>query len=416
MSAVAVTGGAPAAGVGPAMGADPGVAGGALIPPPAEGAVDPMYALQLQLMKQSGQAVRRGEHQVEQQKVKRDHFRAEQREAMRRAAEAEAQKNKGFFDSIGLGGIAGIVTAQPVLVLADISVHMAGLVPEDFAALEKDALEVVNAAADGALGADAAFAFLRDAAGGPQAMMASLVLAGMIVEKSEVLGEQASAWVGAATACASGNARLAAVKILSDKDSAVAEDVRMLERQLGPDFMKYAQLAATIVAGVALAIGTAGAATPAVAVGLSLSAAGFCATEIKAVREALADAVGEEAAQWIALGASTTGAVITGVAGATAAQGAMNAGRLVAAGVQGTVKGVDAFRTLRDTTAQYRFDEAMIDKKEQDIEIERVKAAVSAIAERMQGELSYQQKVSELVSSYFDARLAESRAAQGMRG
>lgn len=313
-------------------------------------------------------------------------LRQERREAVERAREA-AEDQGGFFESIGIGGLVGIAISNPWLVVADMGMHMAKLTPDALSKFEKAHLDEVANAADGYAALGHAKVLLDAGLGGPQAMAALVALGGLLVKETNVLGEDASAWAGRGMMLggsnALGGARQAAVALVADKEGAVADEIRHVEKET-QQYTKYAAYVAMGLAAAGAIAGTAGTATlPVVLVGVALSASGAIVTE--------SNCLGDDWSKWVGMGLMASGSLISGVGLGAAAAGASAAAKATstALSVSGTV--VDGAAKVKDGTdqihgaaVQHEVDLANADAKELQVADRRLDRVIERLIETAQ--------------------------------
>lgn len=272
----------------------------------------------------------------------------EEYEAALEAARKASEKH-GFLDSIGLGGLAGMAVGSPVLVLADISMHMARMTPEALANFEKDHAGEIETAAKLYAAMVNAAALKQGFFANPEALRAAAALGGLLVKETGVAGKE-SDWAGTGMllygSAGTGATQAAATSIAATKHGAVADDIRTAEKETEP-YTKWAALAGMAVAAAGACVASFGTATMVVvAIGVALSASGFTVSETGC----LDDALGKDAARWVSLGMMVAGAVTTGAGAAAAAGNAVEAAKAMELGGHA----VDAASKMRQGTEQIR--------------------------------------------------------------
>ena len=284
-----------------------------LLPEPGVAAEDALVSLYKLLSdaNRADTATALGESSARQAEKQRrmDEYKA----AVEQAKKAQ-EEEKGFFDSIGVAGLAGIAIGNPWLVIADMSMHMARLTPDFLRDFEAEHMDSIEMAAKAYAAFGNAEVLLRGINAGPECLAAAMALGGLLVQETELLGEDASDWVGRGMFVAgsglTGHATPAAVASVADKEGAVADEVRHVERETR-EYTKWIAIAGMALAAAGAIVASAGTATlPVVAVGVALSAGGFAVMETKCF--------GDELSGWIGAGMMVTGAVLTGVGASNA--------------------------------------------------------------------------------------------------
>ena len=345
----------------------------------------------------------------------------EREAALERARKAQEEQG-GFFDSMGLGSLVGIVTANPLLVMADVSMHMARLTPDflrDFEKDHKDAIEVATKLYCAVGNASA----LADGVVNPESLKAAIALGGLLVQETEVLGKDASDWAGTAMVIGgSVNGRSAAAALVADKESAVADEIRHVERET-KEWNKWIAAAGMAVAAAAAIVGSLGTATlPVVAIGVALSASGFAVTETKCLDPLL----GKEASMWIGSGLMISGAIISGAGSAAAAgqvagrvsQGASEASRALKVGaavVDGAAKARQGLEQVADAATRREIDKAHTEAQAHLFRTQRLQRMVEEIVETVRDLKDSHRRMSQAVNEAVETQCQTQLIAAGMR-
>jgi hypothetical protein len=297
------------------------------------------------------------------------------------AAEKAAQEKHGFFDSIGLGGLVGIATANPILVMADMSMHMAKVTPDFIRHFEEKNQDLIAGATKVYAGMSNAAALLEG-----HNMTAALALGGLVVQETKVFGKDASDWAGTTMLLAGTTDRASAfVSVAADKHTAVASSVRKLEDETR-DYTKWAAMAGMAVAGVGTIIASGGTATAVVVgIGLALSTSGFLVNET----HCLDKLVGSEAAMWIGAGLMAGGAVMSGVGAATAAgTSATSLARSLSVGgsvLEGTAEYRQGAERVQDAVVEFEVEAHNNDGKEAEMRAEKMLRMLNDILDVAEG-------------------------------
>jgi uncharacterized protein YoxC len=339
----------------------------------------------------------------------------EKRIAKQKQAEAlekmrEAQESGGLFNSIGVLGIAAILTANPVLLVADMTMHMAHLTPPFLKDFEKENQDTIALASKLCVVAGGAGAMLQGMS--PQAMSAAVTMAGVLIQETAMFGKDASDWIGTAMMVAGGGAGASAV-VFADKDSAVADKVQDVEKAT-EEYNKWITAAAMALAGAAAIVGSLGTATAVVvAVGVAISAAGFLVSETKA----LDGVFGEGTSQWIGLGMMVAGAVVTGVGASAAASNAPKALNATSRVVTGASSGVQGLKTVDNAFVQHEASAADREAKKFLYQAQRLQRFVEDLIDSVRDLKDSHRRISasvnEMVQTQCDTQLMAASALRG---
>lgn len=288
-----------------------------LLPPPTV-SLDGLAAL-FQLFAESNRLDAKSARTETAAKLDERHAAREAQRAALAEAEKAQQEQGGFFDAMGIGSLVGIATASPLLIMADMSMHMAHLTPDLLRDFEKDNADSIELATKLYFATTNAAA-LKNGMVNPDSMRAAIALGGLLVQETEVLGKDTSAWVGTGMmASGSVDRSAAAMAVIADKDSAVADKIREVDRD-SMEYTKWIAVAGMAVAAAGAIVASWGTATaPVVLIGVALSAGGFLVQETKC----LDPLIGKDASMWIGGGMMFAGAAVTG-AGAAAAASTMS--------------------------------------------------------------------------------------------
>jgi hypothetical protein len=273
--------GAPA----PVVSAPPPTASGVLLPAPVDASEDGIAALSTLFAQANRTDSNAARADVERRFREMHRHREEQRAALEAAK--KAAEGRGLFDGVGIVGIVGLARGSPVVVLADVAMHVSRTTPEFVRDLERqEATELatkVVAAAYGNAAAAAGLALERTQLFGPDSCLGTLMIA-------------AGSPYGAAA-------------VFADKDSELADGIRTVEKDTEA-YNQWIAAAGMAVAGAATIVATFGTATAVVvAIGLALSAAGCVVSNTK-----VADGVlGRDGARFTGAGLMLAGAVTSGV-------------------------------------------------------------------------------------------------------
>ena len=321
-----------------------------------------------------------------------------QKAAIARARQA-AEQEKGFFDSIGLAGTVGILAGSPLLVLGDVSMHLARLTPDALSRFEAEHADTLALATKLTCAWDSG-AILAQGALDPSSVRAAVALGGLLVQETEALGEESSDWASAAMVVSGSPGRTAVAVVVADKDTAVASAIRAVERDTR-EYTRYVALAGMVLAAGAAIVGSMGtAAAPVVLVGVALSAGGFGVTETRC----LDPFIGEDASAWIGGGMMIGGAVLTG-AGASAA--AAHVGRAAEAARALTVTGGvlaggarvrQGLEQVQSSATRHAVDAADRDATRHRFTVERLQRMVEQIVESVRGLAESQRRIARTVS------------------
>ncbi|MBX3229376.1 MAG: hypothetical protein KIT84_17840 [Labilithrix sp.] len=322
-----------------------------LLPPPAD-SLDGLAALYLIFAENNHLESKAAMTEIAAKQEARRAAREAQEAALAEAEKAQ-QEQGGFFDAMGIGSLVGIATANPLLVMADVSMHMSRLTPDLLRDFEKDNAESIELATK-LYCVTMNAAALEDGLVTPEAMRAAIAIGGLLVQETEVLGKDASAWVGTGmTLGCSVDRGAAAMALIADKDSAVADEIREVDRE-SLKYTKWIAIAGMAVAAGAAIVGSAGTATaPVVLIGVALSAGGFAIQETKC----LDPLIGKNASMWIGGGMMLGGAVLTGVGAAGAAPKAL---AMVGTAVEGAVQVHGGMHRVESAAVRHEVDEAHI--------------------------------------------------------
>lgn len=389
-----------------------------LLPAPIELGGDEMAALYALLAEGSREDGKAAKVSIEAAAAHKLAQRREQEAALERARQA-AEDQRGFFDSIGLGGLFGIAMANPILVLADVSMHMARVTPEflrEFEDENKDAIEVATKLYAG-IGNAAAVA---SGIGSPESIRAAIALGGLILQETELLGKETSDRLGAVMVLTgSQNGRAAANAVIADKDSTVADDIRELERET-QEYTKWVAVAGMAVAATAAIIGSLGTATaPVVIIGVALSAGGFAVAETKCLDPLL----GESASTWVGSAMMLSGALVSGAGAAAAAQqvstGLAEVSRSVAvagAVVDGGAKVRLGFEGVRDAAIQHEVDTHHRTAEKHGQATQRLQRMVEDIIDSVRDLKESHTRMSRAISEAVETQCQTQLIAATMRG
>lgn len=404
--------------------AQPGDAGVAapLLPEPVAFSADALVALQQLFAQSNREDAASAKIDVERKSQEKKAAQQREAEALEHARKAQEEKG-GLFDSMGIGSLVGIVTANPILVIADMSMHMARLTPDflrDFEKGNKDSIELATKlyCAVGNAGV------LADGIITPESLRAAIALGGLLVQETGVFGKEASDWAGAGMIVAgSQDGRAAATVLVADKDSAVADEIRDVERDT-QEYTKWAAVAGMVLAASAAAVGSFGTAAfvstvIVVSIGVALSAGGFAVAETKCLDEAL----GKGASTWIGSGMMVGGALVSGVGATVVAGGATQAASAAtrALTIGGTVLSGGAqvrqgLETVHNASIQYEVDQSHKDAKEQFFQAQRFQRMVEDIIDTVRDLKDSYLRVTKVVSETVDMQCQTQLAAAGMRG
>lgn len=415
-------GGAAPAGLDCASGASTAglAANESLLPAPADVGGDSM-AMLYQLFADSNREDAKSAKTTIEARTAEKHVKMREREAALERARKAQEEQGGFFDSMGIGSLVGIVTANPLLVMADISMHMARLTPDflrDFEKEHKDTIEVATKLYCAVGNASV----LADGIVNPESLRAAIALGGLLVQESEVLGKEASDWAGAAMMVGgSVNGRSAGAVIVADKGSAVADEIRHVERET-KEWNKWIAAAGMAVAAAAAIVGSLGTATlPVVAIGVALSASGFAVTETKCLDPLL----GKEASMWIGSGMMISGAIISGAGSAAAAQatakvshGASEAARALKVGaavVDGTAKTRQGLEQVADAATRYEVDKAHTEAQAHLFRTQRLQRMVEEVIDTVRDLKDSHRRMSQAVNEIVETQCQTQLLAAGMR-
>lgn len=330
---------------------------------------------------------------------------AEQRAEQKAALEAalKAQEGGGIFDSIGLGGLVGLVSANPILVVADMAMHMSRLTPKFLKDFENDnkgtiALAAKMYCAVGTMGAVSS---------------AALAVGGLVIQETAILGKDVSDWVGTGMLVVGGGCGAAVV--CSDKDSAVADTVRDVEKET-QEYNQWIAVAGMAVAGAAAIVGSFGSATGlVVAVGIALSLGGFAVAKT--------ECFGEEASRWIGLGMTVAGGVVSGVgaigmagqATSTALAEAARVAGSVGNALDGAAKVRQGLETLESAAIQRDVERANIEAKEHLFATQRLQRMVEDIIDSVRDLKDSYRRVSGIVNETVETQSNAQLIAAGCR-
>ena len=404
----------------PAAGSPGPSQGGSLLPAPSDVGVDSLTLLYQLFAENNREDTKSAKTTIEARSAEKQVKMREREAALERARKAQEEQG-GFFDSMGLGSLVGIVTANPVLVMADVSMHMARLTPDflrEFEEQHTDTIELAtklycavgNASvlADGLLDADS--------------LRAAVALGGLLVQETEVFGKEASDWAGAAMmVTGSVNGRSAGAVIVADKDSSVADEIRHVEQET-KEWNKWIAAAGMAVAAAAAIVGSLGTATlPVVAIGVALSAGGFAVTETKC----LDVLIGKEASMWIGSGMMLAGALISGAGSAAAAQmtanvsnGTREASRVLQVGasvVDGTLKARQGLEQVANAATQNEVNKAHEEAQGHLFLTQRLQRMVEDIIDTVRDLKDGHRRMSQAVNEVLETNCQTQLIAAGMR-
>ena len=348
----------------------PATAPSALLPPPADVSGDAAAVMMQIFADQNDQDAKAAKADVERAQAEKALRRRQQAEALA-AAEAAAAQKHGLFDAIGIGGVVGVATGNPLLVLADVTAHMTHATPKIRREREAEHPKAIARAAE---------IYVLAGARSAEAMRAASAAGGVVARETGVLGRTTSDRAAAVLLLAGGAAGAAAVA--AKKDGAIADDLRAVEKATDP-YMKYVEYGAMTLAAASAIVASAGTATaPVVIVGVALSAAGTVSSETKA----LDHVVGEKAARYIDAGAIISGAVVTGAGlAAIGGGGASSVARALGYGadaVDGAAKIDRGLETMEDATIAHDVDRGQIAAKRYQREADRIGRAVDDMLDR----------------------------------
>jgi hypothetical protein len=320
-----------------------------LLPAPVDVGGDAAATMMQIFADESDQDAKDAKADVERSQAEKALRRQQQAEALA-AADAASKQKHGLFDAIGAGGVLGIATGNPVLLLADVTMHMTHTTPKILRELEAEHPKAIDRAAE---------LYVLSGAASAAGIRAAAALAGEVVRDTGVLGKATSDRVGAALLLAGGGAGGAAA-IAARKDDTVANDVRAAQKAADP-YMKYVEYGAMGLAAASAIVASAGTATaPVVIVGVALSAAGTVSDET----HALDHVVGAKAARYIDGGAVLAGAFVSGVGLAAAStQGTSVVARVLGYGadaVSGATKLEQGLTTMENATIAHEVDAGQI--------------------------------------------------------
>ncbi len=320
-------------------------AGAPLLPSPS---VDPIATLYQLAAKANEAQGRQARNEARSTFAAKERAEKEIAAAMERARRAQ-EEQKGFFDSMGIGSLVGILSSQPLIVMADMGMHMARMTPDFLESFEKDNAAEIELAAKAFCAASNAALLTDGLCGNPRAYQALVALGGLVIQESGVFGEDASELAGSAMLASSGSGfagRANAVAIVADKDSATADKIREAEKET-QDYTKWVALVGMAVAAAGAIVSTAGTASVVVVgIGIALSASGFVVSETQCI--------GKEWSNWVGLGLSVAGAVTSGVGAATAASAATKTATEVARVLAGSGQALEGVAQMRQGAEQIR--------------------------------------------------------------
>lgn len=316
-------------------------------------------------------------------------------ERARRAHEEE----KGFFDSLGIGSLVGIAASQPMIVVADMGLHMARMTPDFIESFEKDHAQEISLAAKAFCAVNNASVLADGLYGNQQAYYAMIALGGLVVQESGVLGKDASDYAGAAMLTYSGGTSPShsnAIAVVANKDSATADKIRQAEKDTR-DYTKWIALAGMAVAAAGAVVATAGTASVVVVgIGIALSASGFLVSETRCF--------GDKASMWIGSGLGLAGAVMTGAGAAGAASTAAR----VMTGAGKAVEGVAEMRAggdrIRVAATEHAVGEANVDAQAHRFEARRLEQLIEEIIESVRDAKDSAQRVMSTLSETMDTQ------------
>jgi hypothetical protein len=263
-----------------------------LLPPPVDASEDGIAALTA-LFAEANRSDSGAARADVDRRFRELHRRREDHRAALEAAK-KAAEGGGLFDGVGIVGIVGLVRGSPVLVLADVAMHVSRTTPEFVRDLEhQEATEVATKIVAAAYGNAAA-------------------AAGLALERTQLFGR--AEWVS--TLMIAAGSPYGAAVVCADKDSALADRIRTFERDTEA-YNQWIAAAGMAVAGAATIVATLGTATAVVvAIGLALSAAGCVVSNTKVA----ADVLGRDGARFTGAGLMLAGAVTSGVGAGNAAR------------------------------------------------------------------------------------------------
>lgn len=329
-------------------------------------------------------------------------------------AEAERLQNepRGFFDAMGIGTLVGVATASPLLVMADVSMHMAKLTPDLLRDFEKDNADSIELATKLYCTVGNAAA-LKDGLVSPEAYRAAIALGGLLVAETEVLGEEASAWVGTAMIVnGSVDRGAAAMVVIADKDNAVGEKIREIDRD-SLEYTKWIAVAGMAVAAGGAIVASAGTATmPVVLIGVALSAGGFFVQETKALDPVL----GKDASLWIGGGMMFAGAALTG-GGAAAAQATTVSQALTMTGtaIEGGSQVHAGMHQVENAAIVHEVDERHISAQEYANDAQRIQRMVDEIIDGLREDAKSLRRITATVQAINETKSETQLISIGVR-
>ena len=280
-----------------------------LLPTPSSDPIAALYQLAAQVQETEAASARQD---VTTAFARKERAERELAAALERARKAK-EEEPGIFDSLGIASLVGVAASAPLVVVADVGMHMARLTPDALERFERTHASEIELAAKALSASAHGVALATGGIGGGAAERALVALGGLLLQETGVLGPEASDYLGsgALVATASGSAsgiagRTNALAILADKDSETAERIRDVD-DATKVYTKHAAVAGMLLAGAATIVASWGtAAMPVVAVGIALSASSFAVSETRAA--------GETWTPWLSAGLGAAGALVTGFA------------------------------------------------------------------------------------------------------
>ncbi len=389
--------------------------GASLLPSPSSSSgydADAIGQLYLAISKSNEQDSKAAKENVNLKSQERRRLLDEQAKALAEARAAEQQQT-GFFDSMGIGSLAGIATANPMLVIADMSMHMARLTPKTLKDFEDDNKDTIELATKLYCGVGNADTIVNGVVNDPQTMKAALAIAGMILEQTG--SDEVRDYAGTGMILTgSTSSRAAAMVVVADKDNKVADEIRETEKDTR-DYTKWVAIGAMAVAGAGAVVASGGTATAiVVGVGVALSVAGFVVVETQALDPLL----GKNASLAIGGGMMLAGAVVSFGATATASTAQLSSAAMQHLGRALTVGGGVVSAVVQVKQGLDGMEAAAVQKEVDDfnteahgyfLKSERMKNIVLDIIEDVRDLSKSKRRVSEIVNGIVETQ-CETRA------
>jgi hypothetical protein len=356
---------------------------GILLPPPVDASGDGIAALSALFAEANRTDSSAARADVE-RRFREIHRRREDHRAALEAVK-KAAEGGGLFDGVGLVGIVALIRGSPVLVLADVAMHVSRTTPDFVRDLER---------------AEAAEVATKIVAAGSGNVAAA---AGLALERTQLFGR--SSCIGTLMVAA-GSPCGAAPVICADKDSDLADQIRTFEKDTEA-YNRWIGVAGMAVAGAATIVATLGTATAVVvAIGLALSAAGCVVSNTK-----VADGVlGRDGARWTGAGLMLVGSVTSGVgAGHTAST--LKVLETSTSAVTGAAKIRQGLETIAHAAVSRDTGRADAAAREAQRSAERLERIIEDIIEEMRGLKESHGRVSAILRETIETTTATHLAA-----